>query len=114
MTEIAQDAVVEANRALLLSRSKVGINKYGVTLANSGLGRRELLQHALEETLDLANYIQAEIMRLDTDSSPEPVDVAGLRRVLWDLVSALPPGVPLNRQARAAKKRALELLSPPT
>ena len=65
MTEIAQDAVVEANRKLLLDRSKVGISKYGVTLFNSGLGRRELLQHALEEALDLANYLQAEIMRLD-------------------------------------------------
>ena len=65
MTEVAQDAVVEANRKLLLERSKVGISKYGTTLFNSGLGRRELLQHALEEALDLANYLQAEIMRLD-------------------------------------------------
>ena len=65
MTEVAQDAVVEANRKLLLDRSKTGISKYGVTLSNSGLGRRELLQHALEEALDLANYLQAEIMRED-------------------------------------------------
>lgn len=65
MTEVAQDAVVEANRKLLLDRSKIGISKYGVTLFNSGLGRRELLQHALEEALDLANYLQAEIMHLD-------------------------------------------------
>lgn len=63
--EIAQDAVVEANRKLLLERSKVGISKYGVTLQNSGLGRRAILQHALEEALDLANYLQTEIMRLD-------------------------------------------------
>ena len=56
---IAEDAVVEANRELLLQRSMVGINKYGVTLFNSNLGRRELLQHALEEALDLANYLQA-------------------------------------------------------
>ena len=67
MTEVAQDAVVEANRKLLLDRSKVGISKYGVTLFNSGLGRRELLKHALEEALDLANYLQAEIMRLDSE-----------------------------------------------
>lgn len=66
---IAEDAVVEANRELLLQRSTVGINKYGVTLFNSGLGRRELLQHALEEALDLANYLQAEIMRLDAEKS---------------------------------------------
>lgn len=65
---ISRDAVVEANRQLLLSRSDVGINKYGTTLAGSGLGRRELLQHALEEALDLANYLQAEIMRIDAEA----------------------------------------------
>jgi hypothetical protein len=64
---IAQDAVVEANRKLLLDRSNVGINKYNVTLQNSGLDRRALLQHALEEALDLANYLQAEIMRHDAE-----------------------------------------------
>ena len=66
---IAQDPVVEANRQLLLHRSDIGVNKYGVTLADSGLGRRELLQHALEEALDLANYLQAEIMRYDAEQA---------------------------------------------
>lgn len=65
--EVAQDAVVEANRRLLLERSRVGIDKYGKTLAEGGYSRRELLQHALEEALDLANYIQAEIMRHDAE-----------------------------------------------
>ena len=65
MTQVAQDAVVEANRQLLLQRSRTGISKYGVTLQSAGLSRRELLQHALEEALDLANYLQAEIMRHD-------------------------------------------------
>lgn len=64
---VALDAVVEANRRLLLERSNVGVAKYGVTLAASGLPRRALLQHALEETLDLANYLQAELMRLDSE-----------------------------------------------
>lgn len=68
-TPIAEDPVVEANRELLLQRSRTGISKYGVTLANSGLSRRALLQHALEEALDLANYLQAEIMRLDAEKS---------------------------------------------
>lgn len=63
---VAQDAVVEANRKLLLERSNVGVAKYGVTLAGSGLSRRALLQHALEEALDLANYLQAELMREDS------------------------------------------------
>lgn len=60
------DPVVEANRALLLQRSQVGIAKYRTTLASSGLSQRQLLQHALEEALDLANYLQAEIMRIDS------------------------------------------------
>lgn len=65
---ISRDAVVEANRKLLLQRSDVGIDKYGVTLAQSGLGRRALLQHALEEALDLANYLQAQLMLLDAEA----------------------------------------------
>jgi hypothetical protein len=59
MTTPAQDAVIEANRQLLLDRSNVGINKYGVTLEKSGLDDAQLVQHALEEALDLANYLQA-------------------------------------------------------
>ncbi len=66
---VALDAVVEANRKLLLERSNVGVAKYGVTLAASGLSRRALLQHALEESLDLANYLQAELMRLDSEGN---------------------------------------------
>lgn len=57
------DLVVEANRALLLQRSQLGIQKYGTTLHDGGYTRSELLQHALEEALDLANYLQAELMR---------------------------------------------------
>lgn len=69
MTGVALDPVVEANRQLLLKRSNIGIRKYGVTLAESNLGRRALLQHALEEALDFANYLQAEIMRLDAEQT---------------------------------------------
>ena len=72
MTEISRDAVVEANRQLLLRRSNAGVDKYGVTLERSGLGRRQLLQHALEEALDLANYLQAEIMRFDAEEAESP------------------------------------------
>jgi hypothetical protein len=54
----ADDPVVEANRQLLLDRSRVGLRKYGVTLADAGLAPRQLMQHALEEALDLANYLQ--------------------------------------------------------
>lgn len=60
----SQDAVVEANRQLLLQRSNVGIQKYGVTLEKSNLTQEQYLQHALEEALDLANYLQGELMRI--------------------------------------------------
>lgn len=60
----AEDAVVEANRALLLSRSQVGLKKYGIALADATYHEAEVLQHAIEEALDLANYLQTLRMRL--------------------------------------------------
>ena len=63
------DPVVEANRALLHERSQLGIKKYGVTLGEANLSQIEALTHALEETLDLANYLQAEIMRLKNNKA---------------------------------------------
>lgn len=59
----ATDPVVEANRALLLERSQVGLKKYGGPLAGSSLNRSQLLRHLLEELLDAGNYVQAELMR---------------------------------------------------
>ena len=58
-TATAKDRVVEANRQLLLERSNVGVSKYGTTLAGSKLTLDEFHRHALEEALDLANYLQA-------------------------------------------------------
>lgn len=54
-----KDIIVEANRALLLSRSQAGIAKYGTTLSGADLTARQLQQHLLEELLDAANYMQA-------------------------------------------------------
>lgn len=68
--EGAPDAVVEANRELLRQRSEVGMRKYGVPLANTSLTERELTTHALEEALDLANYLQAMLQRA---ARPAPV-----------------------------------------
>ena len=56
---VSKDRVVEANRQLLLERSNVGVSKYGTTLADSKLTLDEFHRHALEEALDLANYLQA-------------------------------------------------------
>lgn len=57
--EPCADPVVEKNVALLRQRSRVGQAKYGVTLSGSGLTQEQFLRHALEEVLDLANYLQA-------------------------------------------------------
>ena len=57
--EAPTDPVVEANRQLLLDRSRVGMVKYGKPLEATSLSHAELTQHALEEALDLANYLQA-------------------------------------------------------
>jgi hypothetical protein len=69
IASVPADPVVEANRQLLLQRSQVGIRKYGTPLGGAGLSRRALLQHALEEALDLANYLQAELQRSTTEAA---------------------------------------------
>lgn len=65
MTDAPFDHVVEAVRADLLSRSQIGIAKYGVTLDRTDLSLRDWLQHAYEETLDQANYLKRAIIELD-------------------------------------------------
>ncbi|WPH64643.1 hypothetical protein vBPA16c_044 [Pseudomonas phage vB_PaeS_PA16c] len=69
MAETSPDKNVEKNRELLLRRSIVGLAKYGVTTDNNPLSLRDWLQHALEETLDLANYLQAAISKLDEEGA---------------------------------------------
>lgn len=52
-------APIQANVDLLLKREELGLTKYGVTLGDANLSHAQLLQHGLEEALDLANYLQA-------------------------------------------------------
>lgn len=61
----AADTNVEKNRELLLQRSLAGIEKYGITTDANNQQLRDWLQHALEEALDMANYLQAAISMLD-------------------------------------------------
>lgn len=63
------DSNVEKNREALLQRSIVGLAKYGVTTDNNPLPLRAWLQHALEEALDMANYLQAAISKLDNEGA---------------------------------------------
>lgn len=55
--------VIQANINALTSREELGLKKYGHTLDRKDLSHRDLLQHGLEEALDLANYLQASIQR---------------------------------------------------
>ncbi len=60
-----RDPVVERVRQRLHDRSQFGIVKYNTTLAENPAEEREILNHALEEALDLANYLTWRIMKLD-------------------------------------------------
>lgn len=51
--------------AEIAKRQSVGLKKYGVGLSEAGLSHIELLQHAKEEALDLAMYLQTLIDNLE-------------------------------------------------
>lgn len=75
---ISPDANVERNRQMLLERSVVGFKKYGVTTERTDLSLPDWLQHALEEVLDLANYLQAAKSNLEAprENSPQELSAA--------------------------------------
>lgn len=52
---------------MLASRANVGLSKYGVTVSDRPLTRKQWLQHALEEALDMAVYLQRLIDMESTD-----------------------------------------------
>ena len=58
----AKDDVVILNCIALLERSQIGVEKYGTTLSDADLSQNELIQHALEESLDLSNYLRTILM----------------------------------------------------
>lgn len=49
------DPIVRENVFELISRSRVGVSKYGTTLDQNDVD--DFLQHAKEEALDFANYL---------------------------------------------------------
>lgn len=57
--EKSPDPNVEAVRAGLLERSKVGLLKYGVTTADNPLSLVEWLTHLQQELMDAAVYVEA-------------------------------------------------------
>ena len=52
------DPLTAKLQAELAARAAVGMRKYGVSVHDAQLSRREWLQHAKEEALDLAVYLQ--------------------------------------------------------
>jgi hypothetical protein len=55
---ISPDKNVEAVREMLKSRMEVGFKKYGVTTERADIDLLGWLQHAQEEALDLAVYLE--------------------------------------------------------
>ena len=57
-TVTPQCASAAAVMEMVRSRAEVGLAKYGVTVSDRPLTRRQWLRHAQEEALDLAVYLQ--------------------------------------------------------
>lgn len=53
-----KDTVVFKIASLLRSRSETGIRKYGTTLDRTDLEIKQWIDHAIEEALDHALYLQ--------------------------------------------------------
>lgn len=73
------DSVVEAVVGELRARSDFGLLKYKQPLARTDWTRKDRLMHALQEALDLANYLMAEVVaeenRLSDEVGKAPTDV---------------------------------------
>lgn len=53
-----QDSIIKKVIDKLVSRSQVGIEKYGTTLDRDDLSTKEWLQHLQEELMDACGYIE--------------------------------------------------------
>ena len=59
------DPVVESVVSQFRERSKKGMRKYGVPMSRDDYELREWLVHAREEAMDLVNYLEAGIQKID-------------------------------------------------
>lgn len=78
--------VVEA----IASRQRVGLNKYGMSVADNPLNLRQWLQHAFEESLDLPVYLRRAIEEIDScKENPDSVckSAQSVRRVIEEIDS---------------------------
>ena len=76
--EITKEVIMD-----LASRSKRGLEKYNTTLGENN--HQNMLQHAYEEALDLAQYLKKEVTTLNT---------------IQDLVKRYPNDMELGEQIR--------------
>lgn len=87
----AVDPVVEQVCEELKKRSEKGIKKYGITLHDNKLSRKEWLQHAKEESLDLALYLQKLINIEDEETGPSDFNIEEHAKAIstarWDSLS---------------------------
>lgn len=67
MLESSPDKHVEAVREALLTRSQVGLKKYGVTTERDDLALIDWLRHLQLELMDASIYIEAAISRIKHD-----------------------------------------------
>lgn len=68
-TSACSSADIESQVASdILERQKLGIQKYGRTLANNPLSLNAWLQHAYEECLDQAVYLKRAMVELEKRS----------------------------------------------
>lgn len=107
-TEPCADPIVERNVSLLRERSTVGVQKYGTTLADNKLPLRAWLNHALEEALDQANYLQAAMAEIDSAAAHQIADASKDAELfgidyLIDGVRVDPSRVTVLRPASTAK-----------
>jgi hypothetical protein len=71
------DPITEALILELRARAAVGLRKYGVTVADAPLSRRQWLQHAKEEALDMAAYLQR-LIEMEPADAPTPASKEAL------------------------------------
>lgn len=57
------DAIVDSVCAKMVSRSTVGLRKYGTNLERKDLSFLDWLNHAQQEAMDFANYLEVLIQK---------------------------------------------------
>lgn len=79
-----KDQIVEQVKVMLDERSQRGIKKYGVTLEDNI--RENYIQHALEEALDLANYLATLKFQMKTlcREHPNDAELGGIIRQIYE------------------------------